>query len=724
MPNIPQIISQPNLLRNGDFSHFVASTVSPATADVFQSLLAHWRQINVAAAGVSRIPVTTIVQDDPHQFIRLLPGEEIEQDILDHSFFRKPSEREFDGSISGVAAGVLTISTGATPAFEVAEPSPAPLAAPAVVRTQPGDEIQLVNFTNPASSGKYRVVAFNSSTSISVVAVSPTNSATAAAADVIRILRKLSVFVIDLTIVFSVPTGQTASSIEPSLIVHRELPMADVTVTPLPSLVVGVPTAYDDVTLSPGAVAKQIVCRLTNAEFIRSPRSLSVNLANTVAGPVDVADVGLYVGNYHLPVSTSSPAPRGSVVTPLIPGPDHLHLLTGKGDLILMRAGSQAPEGYRKLKEELAFQFVSNVSVVYDSGSDTSTITIPGWAVPADELSGTYEIVFTDPSPAAPGKPGPLDVSVRMSDIVFSLIGGAEIDLAGLLAGETVTFDTGGAVYGPVTLTEGIDFGAAVHPTLTVAESLAKAINDHVTLGPVMSASAAGTVTSVLDDGGYTSDATLLAAHGLLGDTVTGASWRELNGGPATTQFKTIKSAVFTTKGNLSSRNTDAAYIVATAPILVAPVSSAGAFRKPTKAGDGAIEVSSTVLEIDVDGVSVQDILTFVDDDGDPLPPAAGPQGPTYRITAVNLTEGQVTVVDVTGGTTNVGAYTVDPANRYVIEKASGNHTHYAQQSNIEERQLDAGGASNNTARGQHGHQMYADDAIPPYRKFIICEKL
>jgi len=724
MPNIPQIISQPNLLRNGDFSHFVASTTSPSPpAEVFPSLLAHWKQIGVSSAGVSLIAVPTVVKDDPHRFIRLLPGESIEQDILDHSFFRKPSEREFDGTVTGVAAGVLTISTGAVTAFEVNEPSPAPLAAPTAVRTQPGDEIQLVNFTNPASSGKYRVVAYNSPTSIDVVAVSPTDSSTATAADVIRILRKLSVFIIDLTVVFSVPVGHTASSIEPSLIVRRELPMGNVTVLPLSSLVVGAPTAYDDVTLSPGAVAKQIVCRLTNAEFIRSPRDLSLRLSNTVAGPVDVADVGLYVGNYHLPVSTVSPAPRGSVATPLIPGPDHLHLLTGKGDLILMRAGSQAPAGYRKLKEELAFQFVPSVSAVYDAGSDTTRFSVPGWSVPADELSGTYELVFTDPSPSAPAQPGPLDVSVRMSDIVFSLIGGAEIDLAGILAGETVTFDTGGAAYGPITLTEGVDFGPAIHPLLTMAESLAKAINDHVTLGPRMSASASGTVTSVLDDGGYTSDTALLAAHGLLGDTVTGASWRELNGGSVTTQFITVKSAVFTTNGDLGARNTDSAYVIATAPILAAPMSSAGSFRKPTKAGDGAIEVSSTVLEIDVDGVSVQDILTFVDDDGDPLPPS-GPQGPTYRITAVDLAEGQVTVVDVTGGTTNVGAYTTDPANRYVIEKASGNHTHYAQQSNIEERELDAGGSNSNVARGQHGHQMYADDAIPPYRKFIICEKL
>lgn len=719
MPNIPQIVSQPNLLRNGDFSHFVASTTttSPPGTEVFQSLLAHWKQIGVSSAGVSLIAVPTVVKDDPHRFIRLLPGESIEQDILDHSFFRKPSEREFDGTVTGVAAGVLTISTGAVTAFEVNEPSPAPLAAPTAVRTQPGDEIQLVNFTNPASSGKYRVVAYNSPTSIDVVAVSPTDSSTATAADVIRILRKLSVFIIDLTVVFSVPVGQAASSIEPSLIVRRELPMGNVTVLPLSSLVVGAPTAYDDVTLSPGAVAKQIVCRLTNAEFIRSPRDLSIRLSNTVAGPVDVADVGLYIGNYHLPVSTVSPAPRGSVATPLIPGPDHLHLLTGKGDLILMRAGSQAPAGYRKLKEELAFQFVTAVSAVYDAGSDTTQFSVPGWSVPADELSGTYEIVFTDPSPAAPARPGPLDVSVRMSDILFSLIGGAEIDLAGLLAGETVTFDVGGvAGYGPITLTEGVDF--------TDAATLASAINAHATLGPLMTASFSGTVVQVIDDSGYTSDATLLTALGTLADTVTGSSWQELNGGSATTQFKTIKSAVFTTNGDLGARNGDSAYIIATAPILVAPVSSAGIFRKPTKAGDGAVEVSSTVLEIDVDGVSVQDILTFVDDDGDPLPPAAGPQGPTYRITAVDLAEGQVTVVDVTGGTTNVGAYTTDPANRYVIEKASGNHTHYAQQSNIEDRELDAGGSNSNVARGQHGHQMYADDAIPPYRKFIICEKL
>jgi len=717
MPNIPQIISQPNLLRNGDFSHYVDSTVSPSpSAEVFPSLLAHWNQIGVGAAGVSIIPAATIVPDDPHRFVRMLPGEAIEQDILDHSFFRKPSEREFDGTVTAVAAGVLTISTGAFTAFEVNEPTPAPLALPAAVQTQPGDEIQLVNFTNPASSGKYRVVAYNSPTSIDVVAVSPTDSSTAAPADVIRILRKLDVFIVDLTVVFSVPIGQTASSIEPSLIVRRELPMGNITVLPLSSLVVGVPTAYDDVTLSPGAVAKQIVCRLTNAEFIRSPRDLSFRLSNIVFGPVDVADVGLYVGNYHLPVSTVSPAPRGSVATPLIPGPDHLHLLTGKGDLILMRAGSQAPAGYRKLKEELAFQRVTaGVTISYDAGSDTSTITIPGWAVPADELSGTYEIVFTDPAPAPPARPGPLDVSVRMSDIVFSLIGGAEIDLAGLLAGETVTFDVGGvAGYGPITLTEGIDF--------TDAATLAAAINSHVTLGPLMAASFSGTVVAVLDKGGYTS-ATLLAALGTLADTVTGSSWQELNGGAPTVQFKTVKSAVFTTNGDLSSRSGDEVLVVATAPILAAPVSSAGLFRKPTKAGDGAIEASSTVLEIDVDGVSVNDILTFVDDDGNPLPPVGG-QGPTYRITAIDLTEGQVTVVDVTGGSTDIGPYTVDPANRYVIEKASGNHTHYAQQSNIEERELDAGGANNNTARGQHGHQMYADDAIPPYRKFIICEKL
>lgn len=715
MPNIPQIISQLNLLRNGDFSHFVETTTSPSPpATVFPLLLAHW---DFSAGSGTIVTPAAIVPDDPHRYVRMSVGAVMEQVVLDHSFFVKPSVREFDGTSSGVAAGppkIITITVTAS-AFEVSEPSPAPASAPAVVRTQPGDEIQLVNFTNPASSGTYRVVAYNSPTSIDIVAKAGTDSTSFAVADTIRILRKLDVFLVDLTVVFSVPTAQTASVIEPVANIVRELPMPETAISPI-TIVTGAPVEYDEVTLSPGALAKQVVCRLANVEFVRSPRGLRLSFENTGGGTSDIADVGLYVGNYHLPVSVVSPAPRGSVITPMIPGPDHLHLLTGKGDLILMRAGSMAPPGYKKLKEELAFQFTS-VTISYDASSDLSEIRVAGWAVPADELSGTYEIVFTDATPAAPARPGPLDVSVRMSDITFDFVGGAEIDLAGLLAGETVTFDVGGTVgYGPVVFTEGVDF--------TNAAELADAINLNATLAPLMTSSATGTVVQVFTDTAYTNDAALLAALGTLGDTVTGASWTELNAGPATAQFRTVKSAVFTTPGDLSSRSGSSVFVVATAPLLATPVADAGSFRKPTKEGFGAIEgTTSDIMEIDTDGVSVNDIITFVDEDGTPLA-ASGGQGPVYRVISINLSEGEVTVVDIGGGTTNVGAYTTDPANRYVVEKASGNHTHYAQQANLEERDLTSGGSNNNTARGAHGHQMYEDDTIPPYRKFIICEKL
>lgn len=115
--------------------------------------------------------------------------------------------------------------------------------------------------------------------------------------------------------------------------------------------------------------------------------------------------------------------------------------------------------------------------------------------------------------------------------------GAAEIDLAGLLAAETVTFDsTGAAGYGPITLTEGIDF--------TDAATLAAAINANVTLSPLMTAGFTGTVVQVLDDGGFTTDAALLTALGVLADTVTGDSWHELNGGPATTQFRVVSGDI------------------------------------------------------------------------------------------------------------------------------------------------------------------------------------
>ena len=727
MPNIPQIISQLNLLRNGDFSRYVASTTNAvAVPTIFPSLLAHWRQVG-GAASATIIPATTVVPDDPHRFVRMPTAMTIEQDVLDQSFFTKPSVREFDGTVDLVAAGpVLTIEFSTLSPFEVNEPTPAPATVPAAVRTKPGDEIQLVNFTNPGSSGGYRVVEYVDENTVKVVAKAGTDPSSATATDVIRILRRLDVFLVDLTVVFSVPTGQTEDDIEPAANIIRELPMPEEIILPLTTLVVGAPTAYDDVTLSAGAAAKQIVCRLTNTEFVRAPRGLRLSLENTVGKNVDVADVGLYVGNYHLPVSTTIPAARGSAVTPLIPGPDHLHLLTGRGDLILMRAGSQAPEGYKKLKEELAFQSTT-VTIAYVSATDTSTVTVNGWAVPPTELSGTYEIVFTDPTPAAPAKPGPLDMSVRMSDIVFGFVGGVEIDLTGVGGVETVTFDdtTNPPTYGPIVLTHGTDFAAGIPTGYTAAESLAKAINDEATLGPLMTASASGNVVQVVSNTAYTNDAALLLALGDLNDTVTGGSWRELDNGPPATQFTTVKSAFFTVPGDLSARTGTAVLVVASAPLLAGPVSDAGEFKKPTKAGDGAVEgtISATTLQIDVDGVAVNDLLTFVDDDGDPLAPV-GSQGPTYRVTAIDLSEGEVTVVDVTGGATNVGQYVVDPANRYVIEKASGNHTHYAQSANIDERALKAGGANDNTARGVHGHQMYADDTIPPYRKFIICEKL
>jgi len=725
MPNIPQIISQLNLLRNGDFSHYVDATTSPAGSGsvVFPLLTAHWRSLSNTTTV---IPATVIVPDDPHRFLRIAKSDTIEQDVIDQSFFVKPSLREFTGTSTGVTVGatkIITISMSAA-AFEVSEPSPSPGTTPPVVRTQPGDEIQLVNISAPASSGTYRVVAYNSSTSVDIVAKAGTDPATFGIANSVRILRKLDVFLVDLTVVFSVPTAQTADAIEPVAHIIRELPMPETDIPPV-TIVTGAPVEYDEVTLSAGAVAKQIVCRLTNIEFIRSPRGLRLSLENTIGSTSDIADVGLYVGNYHLPVSTVSPAARGNVVTPLIPGPDHIHLLTGKGDLILMRAGSTAPEGYKKLKEELAFQRVSAVTITYDAGSDTSEVTIPGWAVPADELSGTYEIVFTDAAPAAPAKPGPLDVSVRMSDIAFNFVGGAQIDLTGILGTETVIFNTGGSPPFPVTLTEGTEFGAGI-PTAgtTVAESLAIAINTDVNLGPIMTASASGAVVQVVTNAAYTNDADLLTDFGLLGETVTGATWVELNTATTTTQFRTVKSAVFSAPGDLSPRSGDAVFVVATAPLLATPAANAGDFRKPTKEGFGAIEgTSSTIMEIDTDGVAVNDIITFVDEDGDPLAPFFG-QGPVYRVTLVDLAEGEVTVVDIGGGTTNIGPYTVDPANRYIVEKASGNHTHYAQQANLEERTLEAGGANSNTARGSHGHQMYEDDTIPQYRKFIICEKL
>ncbi len=114
--------------------------------------------------------------------------------------------------------------------------------------------------------------------------------------------------------------------------------------------------------------------------------------------------------------------------------------------------------------------------------------------------------------------------------------GAAEIDVAGVLAAETVIFDTGGATYGPITLTEGIDF--------TDAATLAAAIIADGVLGPVMTADISGTLVRVYDTGGAVDDAALLAVHGLLGDTITGGAWSELNAGGAATQITSVVSNI------------------------------------------------------------------------------------------------------------------------------------------------------------------------------------
>ena len=90
--------------------------------------------------------------------------------------------------------------------------------------------------------------------------------------------------------------------------------------------------------------------------------------------------------------------------------------------------------------------------------------------------------------------------------------GGAKIDLAGLLAGETVTINA-------VVYTEGVDF--------TNAATLAAAIN---LAEPTLEATAAGTVVTVQCRRPGRSDTQLLADFGALADTVTGAAWTRVDG--------------------------------------------------------------------------------------------------------------------------------------------------------------------------------------------------
>jgi len=713
---IPDIVSQLNLVRNGDFRHYVNTDTSPAPgATVWPPLIAHW-ELSLSATPLASTVTDQVVvgEQEPKRYLELQTGEILSQRIISTDVFQRPSVRENECSISSLGVGNQITVTATAPFFINDEPAPAPLSAISVSMNV-GDLVQVANFTDSDGSGTYRVVSVTSDTVAILEPVTVPDPSVNAVGHVLNVIRTLDTHLIDLTLVYSIPSGQPDTAVTPSIELIRELPMAADAVGPI---TIAGGNTYDSV-INPGGITKQMIHRFV-IERPRKPRYINLKLRETGLGSIDIGDVGLFIGNYHMPVTTTFPVPSGTVQDAMPVPPDHLHLLTGRGDLILMRAGSQAPEGYKKLKEEIAFQNAV-VTITYDAVSDLSEITVTDWQVPPDLLSGTFEIVFED-SPAAPGNPGPLDMSIRMSDVEFSdgRIGGAEIDLAGLTAGETVEIG-----YPPfpntVTLTEGIDF--------TDAATLAAAINTDTNLSPVIVATAVGTVVEIRTVTAGWTNAQLVTEGYSVADTVTGADWEKIGGGALSPgghlniPTGNPTSALFNVRGDHSPRSGSSALVVATAPLLSNASSQAGDLEKPSKRGTDAVALAADQLELDTAGVELNDILTFTTEDGDPLAPSGG-QGPTYQITSVNIEENEVVVQDITGGSTDVTVYATTVNNYYVIEKSSAKHSHYGSKADIDERELDSGGANSNTGRGNHGHEFYADDAIPPYRKFIICEKL
>lgn len=716
---IPDIVSQLNLVRNGDFRHYVNTATSPAPgATVWEPLIAHWILSLAGTPLASTVTDAAVVgEQEPKRFLRLQAGEVLSQRIISTDVFQRPSVRETECSITSLVP--LTdriVATSTVPFFINDEPSPAPLSAISVSMNV-GDLVQVANFTDSDGSGTYRVVSVNTATEAVLEPVNVPDPSANLVGHTLNVIRTLDTHLIDLTLVYSIPTGLADTAVTPTIDLVRELPMSVDSVSPI-TIAGGNP--YDSV-VNPGGITKQMIHRFV-IERPRKPRYIRLVLTETGLGGTDIGDIGLFIGNYHMPITTTFPVPSGTVQDALPIPPDHLHLLTGRGDLILMRAGSQAPEGYKKLKEEIAFQ-EGTATILYDSVADLSTITIPDWQVPPDLLSGTFEIVFED-NPAAPANPGPLDMSIRMSDVEFSdgRVGQAQIDLASLGAGETVTIG-----YPPsppantVTLTEGVDF--------TDAATLAAAINADANLSPVLVATDTGTIVEIRTVTAGWTNAQLGAEGYSVADTVTGADWEQVGGGALSPAGQlniptgNPTSASFNVRGDHSPRTGSTVLVVATAPLLSNASSQAGELQKPSKRGTDAVALAADQLELDTAGVEVNDILTFTTEDGEPLA-AVGGQGPTYQITAVNIEENEVTVQDITGGSTDVTSYASTVDNYFVIEKSSAKHSHYGGKADIDERELDAGGANSNTGRGNHGHEFYADDAIPPYRKFIICEKL
>lgn len=749
MPHVANIISQLNKLRNGDFRHYVGRTTAPLMPvggpwggynQQWQALLAYWK-LNGGVDPDNTIDITeqtTYGDDEPHRYVTLSAGEYISQELISRDFYSKPSVREANGSINAVtglgAAQTIRITTSPDQTWIVEEPYPAPL-GPISVSAKVGDTVQVVNRTNPTGSGLYLITSVASTSGVILTPKAPFVPVGNTILDDVTVIRTLGVYLLDFTLTYVVRNGVNPDHLFPTISIYRNNPAASVVLTP--KAIVSGGLTFDSYPI-PGGNWKQVVVRF-RTELVRPPVSAELKIL-ILRGTHDIADVALVYGDYHLSIDTAVLPAAGNIPLPLVFGSDHMHWLTGRGDLVLLAAGNTSPPGYKKLVEELAIQTVqfgypsgnANALVSYDSFRNLSTITIvsssgvlQGWQVGSADLSATYELVFVDEGLTGPVAPL-MHASLRMHDVVFAVNvtkGGAMIKINGsldtetvVIAGSTFTRDnTSPAAFPALAWDSEISLISKIN-----AQFAGLLLAQVVVSGPDTFV----VVTTVSD--GWT-DTTLGVSYPI-SDTLTSGPWSKTDGGALspTLQLNVIggSGATFTVHGDLSLRNNTncKAYIVATAPLINNSTAKAGVLVKPSKFGNNAQYVSATVLEIDISGVAVNDILTFIDAEGDPMPEASSYNGPVYRILAVDVDENQITIKSV-GGTTDVSAYVTGVENHFVIEKSSATHTHYASQANVDERSCEDGGARN-TAYGDHGHKFPLDDAIPPYRKFIICEKL